>query len=262
MRSAANHLNYEGVAGEYHPTVDPIGLQDVPGAPGMGPLQRGLLPGVLHQSEAVDHLPRAFAILDGLYRRDPAKFARYSSLALAIALVYDVAPPPYWPHAQVTLQALPRNLPKPEVPFDRLIKEDLAGRTYLRLTRLRAEELKFVVDAAAPVPENSPGAGQCPVLPGRVRGRVHDDLVPAGPHDERSAHGLVRPTRTPCRPSGPRGASASTRPILRPRPGRPAASRRFSLRAPARTGVTRGSDSSTPSAGGGWTRAATPSSAS
>ena len=145
----ANHLNYEGVAGEYHPTVDPIGLKMSP------ELQEWVFSNEAFSQEfftnvkPVDHLPNAFAILDGLYKRDPAKFARYSSLAIAIALVYDVAPPPYWPHAQVTLQALPRKLPKPEVTFDRLIKEDLAGRTYFRLTRLRAEELKFVVDASA-----------------------------------------------------------------------------------------------------------------
>jgi hypothetical protein len=101
----------------------------------------------------LDNLPRVFAIIDGLRRRGPDKFARYSSLALALAVVYDVDPPPYWPHFQVTEQALPRKLPNPALTYEWLIHEEALGRTYHRLTRMRAEELKFVVDIAAPVPE-------------------------------------------------------------------------------------------------------------
>ncbi len=101
----------------------------------------------------VDHLPRVFAILDGLRRRGPEKFSRYQSLALAIAVVYDVEPPSYWPHAQVTEKSLSRKFPNPSMPYEWLIHEESLGRTYHRLTRLRAEELKFVVDMAAPVPE-------------------------------------------------------------------------------------------------------------
>ena len=101
----------------------------------------------------VDHLPRVFAILDGLRRRGPEKFSRYQSLAPAIAVVYDVDPPSYWPHAQVTEKSLSRKFPNPSMPYEWLIHEESLGRTYHRLTRLRAEELKFVVDMAAPVPE-------------------------------------------------------------------------------------------------------------
>jgi len=46
-----------------------------------------------------DNLPAVFQILNSLHHADPAKFARYASLALAIALVHDVAPPPWWPQA-------------------------------------------------------------------------------------------------------------------------------------------------------------------
>jgi hypothetical protein len=102
---------------------------------------------------SVDNLPRVYAILEGLRRRDAAKFARYASLALALAVVYDVEPPSYWPHHQVTEQALPRKLPNPALTYEWLTHEDMLGRTYFRLARLRAEELKFVVDTAAPVSE-------------------------------------------------------------------------------------------------------------
>lgn len=101
----------------------------------------------------VDYLPRVFAILDELHRRDPARFKTYASLALAIAVVYDVPPPPDWPHAQVSAAALPRRWPAPLEAFEWWIRQEQRGRTFHRLQRLEADELKFVVDAAAPFSE-------------------------------------------------------------------------------------------------------------
>jgi len=98
----------------------------------------------------LDYVPEIFRILNSLHQKDPIKFARYASLALAIALVYDVPPSPQWPHGQVTSSALPRKWPAPSEAFDWWVREDLAGRTYHRLARLPTDELKFVVDAAAP----------------------------------------------------------------------------------------------------------------
>ncbi|HEY1848726.1 MAG TPA: hypothetical protein VGG37_05945 [Opitutaceae bacterium] len=148
-----NHLNYEGVAGTYTPTDRPIGLNLSAATQAWVLSHEDFSEQFFSNAKSVDHLPNSFAILDSLYRRNPEQFSRYSSLALAIALVFDVKPPPWWPHGQVSAQALPRRLPKPEDAFDRLVREDSAGRTYHRLTRLPAEELKFVVDAAAPAPE-------------------------------------------------------------------------------------------------------------
>jgi hypothetical protein len=149
----ANHLNYEGVAGEYHASGDPIGLKMSQGLQGWVLSNEAFSQEFFSNLKPVDHIPNVFAILDLLYQRDPARFSRYASLALAIALVYDVPPPPYWPHGQVTAQALPRKLAKPEVTYDRLIQDDQRGRTYFRVGKLRAEELKFVVDTAAPPSE-------------------------------------------------------------------------------------------------------------
>jgi len=101
----------------------------------------------------VDYLPRVFQILDVLYAENPARFQRYANLALAIAVVYDVPPPPFWPHGQVTVQALPRKLPAPTTAFDWWTKRDQQGLTYHALARLPADELKFMVDAAAPFSE-------------------------------------------------------------------------------------------------------------
>lgn len=101
----------------------------------------------------VDYLPAVFQILNDLHRRDPAKFKTYANLALAIAVVYDVPPPPYWPHGQVSADLLPRRFPSPDEAFAWWIKQEQSGVLYHRLTRLVADELKFVVDAAAPFSE-------------------------------------------------------------------------------------------------------------
>src|ERR1700677_2488039 len=116
----ASGVNYEGVAGDYHPTDRPLGS-------GITPQTQAWLLGNAAFSEefftlinGVDYMPKVLGILDGLRRAEPEKFARYPSLALAIAVVYDVPPPPYWPHGQVSRESLPRTLPNPAEPFERL----------------------------------------------------------------------------------------------------------------------------------------------
>ncbi len=101
----------------------------------------------------VDYVPRVFEILADLHRRDPLKFRSYANLALAIAVVYDVPPPSNWPHSQVTTTALPRKFPEPGEAFSWWVKQDQLGHTLHKLGRLGADELKFVVDAAAPLAE-------------------------------------------------------------------------------------------------------------
>ncbi len=101
----------------------------------------------------VDYLPQVFALLNEIYQADPARFKQYASLALAIAVDYDLPPPPDWPHAQVSPAALPRRWPRASEAFAWWVREDRAGHTYQRLTRLGADELKFLVDAAAPFAE-------------------------------------------------------------------------------------------------------------
>ena len=103
--------------------------------------------------QPVDCLPEVLHILGGLYLHSPERFKAYAGLALAIAVVYDVPPPPDWPHGQVGPTALARRWPAPVTAFDWWVKQDQLGHTYQRLTRLPAEELKFVVDAAAPLDE-------------------------------------------------------------------------------------------------------------
>jgi hypothetical protein len=146
-------VNYAGVAGVYKPTARPLGAAVTPATQAWLLEHEAFAQEFFSDLNQVDYLPRVLAILDGLRQADPATFERFQSLALAIALVYDVPPPPYWPHSQVSEASLPRKLPTPAEPFERLTRDEALGRTYFRLESLRADELKFVVDAAAPAPE-------------------------------------------------------------------------------------------------------------
>jgi hypothetical protein len=100
-----------------------------------------------------DLLINTFDILNELQAQYPEKFPTYANLALAIALVYDVPPPPNWPHGQVSASLLPRTLPDPAAAFAFWENADETGQTMQPLSRLPASELKFVVDAAAPLSE-------------------------------------------------------------------------------------------------------------
>lgn len=101
----------------------------------------------------VDRTSEALAILQRIHTAEPALFTDYGSLALAIAVVYDVPPTPNWPHGQVSATLLSRQLPPPERVFAYWAKLDRAGGTLQHLRRLPAGELKFLVDIAVPFSE-------------------------------------------------------------------------------------------------------------
>jgi hypothetical protein len=102
-----------------------------------------------------DLVPEVIAILQALREHDARAVADYPQLALAIALVYDVPPPPYWPHWQVSPEVLPRRLPSPVQAFKFFTEADKAGRTLHKLVTVSAGELIFMVDLAAPFSELS-----------------------------------------------------------------------------------------------------------
>lgn len=99
----------------------------------------------------LDHPVAVLGLLQRLHRAGPAQFADYASLALALAVVHDVPPPPDWPHGQVSPQVLPRRLADPLESFNHWVRLDRANVTAHRLRRLPAAELKFVIDASAPL---------------------------------------------------------------------------------------------------------------
>jgi hypothetical protein len=103
--------------------------------------------------DPVDNPMNLLSILQQLYAADPGAFAGYQNLAIALAVVYDLPPPPHWPHGQVSAKALPRLMLKPTEAFSYWVRADRENRTLHKLRRLTALELKFVVDTGAPVSE-------------------------------------------------------------------------------------------------------------
>lgn len=99
---------------------------------------------------AEDQPLAVLGLLNRLHGANPELFADYASLALAIALVYDVPPPPDWPHGQVSPLQLPRRLPDAVAAFNYWTRLDRNNVTSHRLRRLPARELKFVVDTSTP----------------------------------------------------------------------------------------------------------------
>lgn len=149
----AGHLAHANLPQDYNPAVRPLGEILTP------ELRARLMGDTTFSAEffglitPVDYLPRVFEILNELHRRDPARFVSHRSLAVAIALVYDMPPPPVWPHAQVSATSLPRRFAAPGDAFEWWIEQEKKGRLFHRLGALGADELKFVVDTVTPFVE-------------------------------------------------------------------------------------------------------------
>lgn len=101
----------------------------------------------------LDNPAEVLSILQKLREKDPALFAAYPSLALAVAVVHDVPPTPQWPHGQVSADRLRRTPPLPEDLFVYFARLDRSNATAHRIGRLPASELKFLVDLVAPFNE-------------------------------------------------------------------------------------------------------------
>ncbi len=96
-----------------------------------------------------DNLLESFSILESLYQDYPTYFEKYQRLALALAIVYDVPPPPGWPHFQVPDRLLPRILPNSSDAFQYWTTLNEKRRSAHDLSRLSAEKLKFLIDTPA-----------------------------------------------------------------------------------------------------------------
>ncbi len=96
-----------------------------------------------------DYLPAVLDTLEELRQDYPAFFEKYFNLALAIAAVYDVPPPPDWPHGQVSSRLLRRSLPEPGAAFSYWVESNEKRKAAFNLSLLPPEELKFVVDTPA-----------------------------------------------------------------------------------------------------------------
>ncbi len=99
-----------------------------------------------------DRMEEVSRILGMLHRADPEVFEEYKSLALAIAVVHDQAPPGGWP-LSVPGGLLPSNLMPPQDTFAFFVSSHRGGRLLLDPRRLPASKLRFMVDLIAPEEE-------------------------------------------------------------------------------------------------------------
>lgn len=92
-------------------------------------------------------------ILAAIWAADQEGFAAYPKLAYAIALVYDKPCPRYFPHGQVSPEALPRRLPDPVAAFAFFKDSHKGGRLLQAPDKLDIDELAFVVPVLSPLAE-------------------------------------------------------------------------------------------------------------
>lgn len=109
----------------------------------------GLMRSAYNQWRPTDLLTEVFDILDFLYSKHQYQFKRHTNLALAIAFVHDVPPPPGWPHAQVSQEALPRCLRSPEEVFTYFTGPRNVGEFHHSIRRLSLSDSIFLVDLIA-----------------------------------------------------------------------------------------------------------------
>ncbi len=99
-----------------------------------------------------DHLPEALDLLKKLHADEPTRFPKYDALAVAMALVWDV-PPRRVPHHQVSSEQLAGDASSPLEKFRFWVESNERKACDVDLAALGAEDLKFVVDATAPLGE-------------------------------------------------------------------------------------------------------------
>lgn len=97
-----------------------------------------------------DFTPAVFQNLRRLHTHDAENFFQYFNLALALAVVFDQKPPPDWPHHQVHQDSLLKDDQTLEERFDFWVDSHANRKLYIDITRLGADQLKFVVDALVP----------------------------------------------------------------------------------------------------------------
>lgn len=99
-----------------------------------------------------DRIPTALSLLEEFHTAKPGRFPKYDSLAVAMALVWDVPPRPT-PHRQVSPSQMAPDTSTPLEKFRFWVETHERKAADCDLATLGADDLKFVVDATAPLDE-------------------------------------------------------------------------------------------------------------
>jgi hypothetical protein len=100
-----------------------------------------------------DYLPGVFQVLGDLQEHAGAKLETYPALAVALAVVYDIATPQYWPHPQVDHAKVPLHWGNWNDLFDYFVGEDENQKLLVDPKTLRADILKYMVDVPIEISE-------------------------------------------------------------------------------------------------------------
>lgn len=101
----------------------------------------------------LDDVAAAGRILDQIYRLNPEVFEEYRSLALAIALVYDVRSTGVWWTMAVPNEIRPPGLPDPVDAYSFFVSSAKSDQLMMDPRRLTPRELQFAVSLCAPLTE-------------------------------------------------------------------------------------------------------------
>jgi hypothetical protein len=100
-----------------------------------------------------DYLPGVFRVLSDLRQHAPDTFTQFPALDVALAVVYDQPFPPHWPHSQVPRESLPLDFGNWNALFDYFTAAAQAHELLMDIQKLRADQLKFMVDAPLKIEE-------------------------------------------------------------------------------------------------------------
>lgn len=99
-----------------------------------------------------DH-PKALEIFCSIFRDQAADAFQFTSLAIALSVVFDQPFPSGWPHHFVDPEAVPRGHETPSERFAWIVKSQREGALLYDPSRFSVTNLKFLVDTPVPLKE-------------------------------------------------------------------------------------------------------------
>lgn len=100
-----------------------------------------------------DYLPGVARVVNDLYLHAPSTFAQYPALVTALAVVYDQPLPGNWPNHQVPQRTVPLDFGNWNGLFDYFTGAAESRELLMDIQKLRADQLKFLVDAPIRISE-------------------------------------------------------------------------------------------------------------
>lgn len=138
---------------KFWPTDQPLGRRLAPDTLRTVLMDPELVQELARTVRPGDYLPGVFQVLDDLLKHNANATKDSPALVVALAVVYDQALPPTWPHHQVSRSDIPVQSQPWIGLLDYFLQRDEAGDLLHDLDDLEADRLKFLVDAPVDLKE-------------------------------------------------------------------------------------------------------------